>query len=88
MQTNTITDRIKHIIIQQINPELKFEELSDTIPLIGRGLGLDSVSLLELVVAIETDFDIRFDERDMSPELFANVTSIAQYVAKRSNHKN
>jgi acyl carrier protein len=88
MEKNNVTGRIKQIIIRHINPELKLEELSDATPLIGRGLGLDSVSLLELVVAIEADFDMRFDEKDMSPELFANVASIAAYVAKRSNHDN
>ena len=87
METNVITERIKQIIVQHINPDLKPEELSDKTPLIGRGLGLDSVSLLELVVAIETDFGIRFDEKDMSPELFADVASIAKYVEQKGNHQ-
>lgn len=87
METNVVTERIKQIIVRHINPELKLEELSDNIPLIGRGLGLDSVSLLELVVAIEGEFGIRFDEREMTPELFENVASIAQYVERKGNHR-
>ena len=87
MQTNPTRERIKQMIVQHINPDLKPEELNDNTPLIGRGLGLDSVSLLELVVAIETDFGIRFDEKDMSPELFADVASITKYVEQKGNHK-
>ncbi len=86
MDSNAVTDRVKQIIVQHINPGLKIDELRDDTPLIGRGLGLDSVSLLELVVALETDFGMRFDERDMTPELFADVASIANYVGSRANH--
>lgn len=86
MDSNAVTDRVKQIIVQHINPGLKIDELRDDTPLIGRGLGLDSVSLLELVVALETDFGMRFDEKDMTPELFANVGSIAGYVGNHANH--
>jgi acyl carrier protein len=86
MGSNAVTERIKQIIVQRINPGLKIEELRDDTPLIGRGVGLDSVSLLELVVALESDFGVLFDEKDMTPELFANVASIADYVESRSNH--
>ena len=87
MDSNGVTERIKQIIVQRINPGLKIEELHNDTPLIGRGLGLDSVSLLELVVALETDFGMRFEEKDMTPELFANVSSIALYVESQSNHR-
>lgn len=86
MDSNAVTERIKQIIVERINPGLKIEELRDDTPLIGRGLGLDSVSLLELVVALETDFGMRFDEKDMTPELFADVGSIAGYVGSRANN--
>ena len=87
MTSQEVQDRIKHIIVKQINPELKAEELRPETPLIGRGVGLDSVSLLELIVAIEGDFGMRFDEKDLTPELFSNVSSIAEYVLRHGNHK-
>ncbi len=84
MSVNGFEERIKQIIVEQINPKFKLEELKSETPLIGRGVGLDSVSLLELIVAIEAEFGVRFDDSDLTPELFQSVSSIASYVGRNT----
>lgn len=85
MGVNGIEERIKRLIVERINPKLKLEEFTGETPLIGKGVGLDSVSLLELIVVIEAAFGIRFDDRDLTPKLFENVASIADYVCRVVN---
>ncbi len=82
MNKNGIEERIKRMIVERINPKLKLEQLASDTPLIGKGVGLDSVSLLELVVAIEAEFGMRFDDKDLAPALFENVSSVAGYVGR------
>ena len=45
------------------------------------GLGLDSVDALEIVVAVESEFDIRIEDGDM-PEI-RSVNSIVDLIMAR-----
>ncbi len=52
-------------------------------PLLSSGLNLDSVAVLELVVEVENQFGITFDDDDLSVELFRNVGSLTSAVEKK-----
>ena len=52
-------------------------------PLLSSGLNLDSVAVLELVVEVENQFGITFEDDDLSVELFRNVGSLASAVEKK-----
>lgn len=45
---------------------------------------LDSISILELVNALEDRFDIEFEEDDLTLENFATLETIERIVATRS----
>jgi acyl carrier protein len=47
------------------------------------GLWLDSIELLEVVIACEEEFDFEFDERDLSPDALATAGTLAGLVARR-----
>jgi acyl carrier protein len=51
--------------------------------LIGEGLALDSVALLEFVLALEQEFDRTFDEHELSPAGFRSVGSVVDLVRAR-----
>ena len=52
-------------------------------PLLSSGLNLDSVAVLELVVEVENQFGITFEDDDLSVELFRSVGSLASAVEKK-----
>ena len=75
-------------INQQLEKEDKLEKSIDTI-LFGEGGNLDSLGLINLVVAVEQNIEDEFDvtitladERAMSQERspFMNVGSLAEYI--------
>jgi acyl carrier protein len=41
------------------------------------------VATLELIVALEEEFQISIDESEIKPELLANLTSISDYIYDR-----
>ena len=52
---------LKHKIIEVLNLEdVSAEEIKDTDPLFGGGLGLDSIDALELIVLLDKDYGIKY----------------------------
>ncbi len=47
-----------------------------------RGLGVNSLNFIKIVVAIEEEFDIVFDDAQINYELFGNVKDIVKIVEK------
>jgi acyl carrier protein len=59
------------------------EPLLETTGLLGRGIGLDSMEVLQLVVAAEDQFDITIDESRLKPEYFRTVGAFATFLEGR-----
>ena len=57
---------IKKTIISSLNLEdITPEQISDSDPLFGDGLGLDSIDALELGIALKKRFGVKFSAEDM-----------------------
>ena len=78
-----VEERVKRVLAERIPLSVRVEDLKDDTPLIGGGLGLDSVALLQLVVGLEEEFGIQVDEAEVNVDLFADVSSVAAYVRRK-----
>lgn len=81
----SIEDRVKKVVINldAVKRSVEPAAIGPETPLIGKGLGLDSVGIFKLVVDLEEEFDIVFDESDMSIEIFESVGSLVDYIRKK-----
>lgn len=79
-----IEKKIIQILISdlEIDPTILSTVDSNT-PLLGRGIGLDSVETLTLVAGIEEAFDIQIDDADLTVELFKSFGTLAEYVLQK-----
>jgi acyl carrier protein len=76
-----LKDRLRTLIIDKLRLEgKKPEDIGDTTPLFGEGLGLDSIDALELVVAIEQEFGIKVDDGEVGVKAFQSVDSLAAFI--------
>ncbi len=79
--TSETKRRIKEVLIESLRLDgMSVDEIGDEEPLFGEGLGLDSVDALELVVALEKEYDLRIDSEDMDQEAFSSVERLAAFV--------
>jgi acyl carrier protein len=74
--------QIKKLIISTLELEdIKPENIDDSEPLFGEGLGLDSVDARELGVALRTKFKFKFSENNEENKMhFASVDALAAHI--------
>lgn len=80
-------DELKHQLKQQIIEVLSLEEITpedivDSEPLFGEGLGLDSIDALELIVLMEKNYGIRLNNPAEGKAIFASLDTMADYIAQ------
>lgn len=80
--------QIKALIIQCARLKIKPEDLKDDWTLFDRekGLGLDSIDVLELVVNIEKQFGVQIPDRETGQKVLQSVNTIAAYI-ESAGHK-
>ena len=81
MATTPMNQKIKEMIIDRLQLEgMKPDEIEDSAPLFGEGLGLDSIDALELVIGIEKTFGVRIQDEEMGAKAFASVEALAEFL--------
>ena len=74
-----ILDRVKNIIAEQLGVET--EEITMDSSFID-DLGADSLDIVELIMALEEEFDIEFPDEDA--EKIATVGDVVEYIRAHS----
>jgi acyl carrier protein len=77
-----VVERIKRIVVEDLDVNLSYEDLDETVPLFEEGLGLDSVVLVELISFIEKRFNIELGDDALNMETFKNLQSVAQVIGE------
>lgn len=79
-----LVDRIRNILVERLFLELPAGEPAADESLTEKH-GVDSVRLFDLVVGLEDDFDIRFDDAELALKNFDTVNAIAARVHAKMN---
>lgn len=80
-----LIEELKVKIIEQLNLEdIEPNEIDASQPLFGDGLGLDSIDALELIVLMERDYGIKISDPKEGKEVFATLTTMAEYIIANS----
>lgn len=75
-----IISRLKKIIAEDLDVNLKIEDIDAAVPLLEQGLALDSIVLVEFIGLIEHHFGIEFSESDLRMDAFKNLQVLAELV--------
>ncbi len=78
-----LKQELKEALIQSLNLEdVTVEDIIDSDPLFGDGLGLDSIDALEIILILERNYGIRLTKPEEAKEIFYSIDTLSDYVSK------
>lgn len=79
-----LRDELKRFIVRRLRlDKVTPESIADEAPLVGSGLGLDSIDLLELVVGLEKEYGLKITDVGEGRQALASVSTLAEFVSAR-----
>lgn len=87
MESNIhLEQELTELIIKAVRLEdMESEEIDPELPLLGDGLGLDSIDALEISIAIAEKYGVQFksDDQEHLKSVFASVRSLARHIDEK-----
>jgi acyl carrier protein len=78
-----VLEQLKEIIVNELDVNLKREEIDENASLFEEGIGLDSVTIMEFISLIEGKFAIQFSDEDLDFHQFKDLNTLAAFVSKK-----
>jgi 2,6-dihydroxypseudooxynicotine hydrolase len=82
--SENLVNQLKIIVSQELDVNLKVEEIDENASLFEDGLGIDSIAVVTLISLLEKHFDIQFSEADLTPENFSNLNRLAEMISDKA----
>ncbi|ARP70697.1 acyl carrier protein [Streptomyces pluripotens] len=73
--------KVKSMIIDRLGLDVEPAVVSDNQPLFGRGLEMDSLDTLEIVVMVNNEYDVLISDDDF--EAFGSINALVDFVESR-----
>jgi len=78
-----LKDELLDIVTEAVNMKnLDRSTVTAETPIMVEGLALDSIDILEVVIALEKKYGIKIENNQTSREMFKSVGALADYVYK------
>ena len=83
--STAVEDQLKELIVDALKLEdVSPAEIDSDAELIGGGLGLDSIDVLELAMAVHKRFGVQTEADDVNNrEIFSSVRKLADFIVER-----
>ena len=76
-----VAQEVIGVIVEAVNlRHLDRTKIGLATPLARDGLGLDSIDILEVVVAIEHHFGVKLRDPSLGPKYFSTIGTVAEFV--------
>lgn len=82
--TDTVIDQLKIIISEELDVNLKSDDIDENVSLFEDGLGFDSVIIVELIALTEEKFGIQFSDDELSIESFSSISVLAECIVEKT----
>lgn len=81
MEKNEIKDKLLEIIGEEL-PDVEVDKV-DTSASLADDYGVDSVSLIKMIVDAEAAFDVKFDDRELALNKYENFDDVIDTIEKK-----
>ncbi|HMV54407.1 MAG TPA: phosphopantetheine-binding protein [Rhodocyclaceae bacterium] len=77
-----LLDELAGLIVSALNLEIQPNEIGPDDPLYGEGLGLDSIDILEVALAVSKRFGVQLRaDNENNVAIFRSLRSLAEFIA-------
>ncbi|GAB5605308.1 phosphopantetheine-binding protein [Sideroxyarcus sp. TK5] len=81
MAASTQEKELAQLIVTSLNLEVSADEIEPEAPLYGEGLGLDSIDILELSLAISKTYGVQLKSDDAdNNKIFSSLRSLNEHI--------
>jgi acyl carrier protein len=70
---------------EELDVNLKVEEIDENASLFEGGLGLDSIAIVEFISLVEQHFDFHFSDTDLNLDSFSNLNVLADFISAKQS---
>ena len=83
METALLKEQLKKQIVKFLNLiNVQPEDIKDDEPLFGKGLGLDSIDSIELIVLLNREYGITIQDPKEGRKILVDINTMADYIEK------
>ncbi len=83
MNMHDTIQKLKELLVTKLKLKIGVDQIKEDTLLFGsNSLGLDSIDVLELIIAIKKEFGVEIMDRETSEQVFTSVGAIARYIDK------
>ena len=79
----TLASQVKAAIVRCLRMPITPEEIQDDMPLFDKGLGLDSIDALEIVLELQRSFGVEISDEQVGKRVLRNVRTIVEFIGSR-----
>ncbi len=83
MSQQQVLTQLKGIIANELDVNLKQDEINESASLFEEGIGLDSVTIMEFISLIESKFSIQFSDEELDFQQFKDLNTLAEFVEQK-----
>jgi len=80
-----IQTRIQKVLSEGLSNPVTIDNIDSETAIIEKGVGLDSVALLEFVVGLENEFGILLDDSSLTVDNFSSFHALAKFIQAKLN---
>ena len=75
---------LAELIVKALNLEVAAQEIEPDAPLYGEGLGLDSIDILEIALAISKSYGVKVRQDDQNnSKIFSSLRALNSYIQQQ-----
>ena len=80
---DALINELKKEIVEQLNLQVKPEDIKENEPLFIEGLGLDSIDALELIVLLQKKYGIKINSAEEGKDIFYSLKTVADFIRSK-----
>ena len=86
-QRETKVREVVDMVVEAVNLRHKDKtQITAETALVGTGLSLDSLDILEIVVAVEKRFGVQINGADEGKKIFQTIGTLTDFIAEKQIH--